>query len=281
MMTTLFSKLQNLKTSIIDIIAIIYGIGLINWSINAYQNSLGLISAFDTQYFVAGFVPFIVFLLIYYALINEFSIIYSLFRRLRGINKKLLRKYPRGYVIVTMTTSMLFFLSFAGIVGYKAYNENSYWELALSGFYFVLAVLFAYLLITKKAHRPKRVTSFKIRRRLYFLLNPVKLSVVYAKFTITMFCLMLLIAYAFLIYPKIPQELGGAKPKRCIIECRKEAFNSVSALKLFADKALDRNVYVYYYNSDKIIFKQDEYSASTYEISRKDVELIEWIEGEK
>lgn len=293
-MVALINKLQNLKTSIFDIAAIIYGLGLVNWSIYAYSNSLGVVPALDTQYFVAGIGPFLMMLIIYYAVTSKFSFPGRIILALRNFRRTFRRVAPRKvrltipllYIAAIITTAFFIIRNIEkGLIG----------RICIS---FVTVCLVVVCIVSFKRIRDATPVNYR-RAKLLFVarsksafLNTSVMLANYTKFLITSYALILIPVYSLLIYPEIPLELGGARPKPCVIECKKACFNHLTNSVLFNDTTgnvlRSKTIDVFYSNSDKLIIKAygmfdkpDPDSLRTehvLEIKRDDIILIDWLE---
>jgi hypothetical protein len=100
--------------------------------------------------------------------------------------------------------------------------------------------------------------------------------------------------YFIPVYPNLPQELGGAKPRQCIIEFKNDLFNGQTTNDFLEEKKgriasgkevkegnviRSKKVMVYYYNQDKLILKVPVSSEKyrVVELNRQDISLIEWL----
>lgn len=283
-MYKLITQLQSVKTSFLDIAALIYGIGLVNWSIHAYQHSLGIVSAFDMQYFIGGIVPFLLLLCIYYIVNTQFASLGKWYAKNKLRTKKLRRdNSAKLYSRLKWKISILM-VFFTLLMAVNAYLEKS----LIFGFTALFSIVVWFYTIrsinakatNQNAKTANKSVSFSYKRRLYRWLHPVNVIIFYAKFWAILMAICFIIAYALLIYPVIPQELGGAKSKHCFIECAKGSFSPQTTEALFKDTSAaliqSRELEVYYYNSDKMILKAGN-NAQTLELNRKDIVLITWI----
>ena len=93
---------------------------------------------------------------------------------------------------------------------------------------------------------------------------------------ITIFIVFML--YYQYIYPIIPQELGGVKPKTAILYSDKNLFLKPKALIIKKDSLYTDTATVYYYNSNIILYKSRSKSANIFEINRAALTNIKWLE---
>jgi len=56
-----FRIVRSKKDTALASLSTMYLIGYIVWSINAYKNNLGILPAFESQYFISGLGPFLIF----------------------------------------------------------------------------------------------------------------------------------------------------------------------------------------------------------------------------
>jgi hypothetical protein len=71
MLKKVFEQLAQFRSYAVDTLAIMYCIGLVYWAVYSFWNSLGIVSAFDMQYFMGGFFPFIIIFSVYLILITN------------------------------------------------------------------------------------------------------------------------------------------------------------------------------------------------------------------
>jgi hypothetical protein len=162
--------------------SLLYVLGYLVWSLNAAVNNLGLLPAIDSQYFVAGIVPALIALLVYFVI----RAIKSWRNRLR----KWFEQNPGSWsrlVVRVVLGAFLVVTAYAIIFQYEPYR---YWLiLGLPSFLFVDFIL------GQQDKATQILTSF------YTYLIPLLIGVGG------------IILYVFAIYPFIPQELGGIRPR--------------------------------------------------------------------
>jgi hypothetical protein len=133
--------------------------------------------------------------------------------------------------------------------------------------------------------------SRKVKNNFHFLLRLLRLNQkmnnTFSYFSKYYFLIVLTIGllptYYLVIYPNIPQELGGVKPKKCLLLFDKDkidnkflfsnSFDSVEQNKLRVSDTL----LVYYCGDSKCIVKKDKWDKHTYEIERKNINALVWI----
>lgn len=100
--------------------------------------------------------------------------------------------------------------------------------------------------------------------------------------------LILILFYFEDLYPNIPMELGGVKPKKSILILAPADFEKSDRIAIFkasTDTAVAKSdtLMVYFYNDSKIIFKIKSEadtkgrSARAFEIERGKVNSIQWL----
>ena len=89
-----------------------------------------------------------------------------------------------------------------------------------------------------------------------------------------------MILYTAFIYPEIPQELGGARPKKCRIEMKKENLSAETQDELFKDTInrilISKELLIYYMSNERVLCKTNSYYDDVYELNRKDIIAIHW-----
>jgi len=88
----------------------------------------------------------------------------------------------------------------------------------------------------------------------------------------------LLLIYYIRIYPIIPQELGGVKPKTAILYSDKNIFLYTKKNAVRIDTIYLDTVTVYYYNKDIIIYKNYRNPSNAFEVNRISVTNIKWLD---
>ncbi len=96
------------------------------------------------------------------------------------------------------------------------------------------------------------------------------------------------VEYCFVLYPNLPQEIGGVKPKNAVIITEPSAFSIHDRLEIFPDSiALQSGqtdtLLIYFYNDSKFIFKTKKEvniygsHAKTFEIGRSIIKSVKWL----
>ena len=200
----------NLRDGLLVAATFLYILGYIVWAINAYRNELGLLPALEFQYFIAGAPPLLITLGLYFILVGE----------------KRLRTKVRAWIGPSPTGGKLYLcwvISFSAILAaalimtsasesFKATFPNAprTWLTLISAVIIVVSPLFIGPLENTFDER-------KLLHKLFKLLHPV--IVLYLGFLGLVYALMFFIGFAALgyiycvdLYPKLPQEFGGARP---------------------------------------------------------------------
>ncbi len=276
-----FEKLNSLKVNALTLIGIFYGLGYVSWSIYAAINSLGIVPAVDLQYLISGILPATLILLVYIILKYRKPFLYKI--DICYSRKAKTRKEATIRNLIIFSPLVLTI-----IISYIAYHINldnnatlfffifiAYFILIMIGFSIqpidspVLSV--PILTVLSLVNKKWKFYCLKIRIRLSTWLR----IYVQSAAMIIVSLLMFLMFYAF-IFPRIPQELGGGKPKKCVMLSEKNIFSINSQAAKPGIQYTD-TVDVYYYNSSVLIYKKYDGNAETVEVSRSNVQSIYWL----
>jgi hypothetical protein len=245
-MDKIIEQLEKYKNSFLAVAGAIYVLGLVNWSIFAYSKSLGIVTVFDTQYFVAGFIPFLLIVLVYISFRSRFAFIFWPIDKTRNWMRKLRRRAKGNKSIFpglpNVLVSLLYLLAGLGFLGgSNIFNKEPI--LVLPGGFGVLFIAGGIvLLVLRKKAMLNIKTSFKTRRVLLRVVYRRIYLTMYARLYVFLVATVVLVLYSFLFYPAIPQELGGALPKNCILVYKKGTSTDPSGATTFADTTRSVNV---------------------------------------
>jgi hypothetical protein len=199
--------------------AILYGVGYIFWSLNAWRQGLGALPALEVQYFVAGILPSALLILLGLAL----WLVYRIRNSLGAIARK--RPWATRLLPVLMVCSILFAVA---IERFTSTDLKSPWRFAsdVSAYVFIAALILQPLpgktTITPIKQEPPRSNALAAAWRyvLLFFWNPLMMAVIrgyQAGMTWTLVGASGILGLAFIlltVYPAIPQALGGVA-SRC------------------------------------------------------------------
>lgn len=267
--TGLLDWLGNRKDALLVLVPVLYGLGYLIWSINALRNNLGWLPALDLQYFLAGIVPAAVLWATITFLKHNRQIQEFFFKFLVPAMKKPSFKWFARMVIYVVGT--FFFISvwifFRRLAPFERYS------------YLVLmnVVGYFYLIFGMAVERAKpkktRFTDF------VFAVETNLCGITAAA------CFILL--YVSFIYPNLPQELGGLKPRRAYIDMAKEQISQQMLNELCSDTAVLGNTRVVRSKELNIFFAGSSFllvrpcdvdTNQTHELQRNVVRAITWCD---
>jgi len=259
--------------------AVLYGLGYLVWSYNAWKNGLGQLPGLDFQYLIAGLVPAAVILLAG-AAIRSFS-------RLQERTLSFLRRHPKLRRLSISTIAIIQVgLSLAMFAADKEWIPQTWLtkeELTKYTAPAVMLILY-YMLLLQAPSRTNRSMRWMAR-----------LSDVYQYVIAAFFCWYSLVIY-FDLYPRLPQELGGPEPRCAYADLRKDeiSFQSLSALTKPGVETVSpeievirsRKLMVYFAGGEHFLVRTSPDGASTsaeelrraplYELHKDVIRAVEW-----
>lgn len=231
--TTRFAKLAALRDAFLVMAGIFYLFGYLVWAINANQNKLGLLPALEFQYFVAGIVPV--------ALILTIALLIMGYVRLRSrlhiwlgprVTGKwqLLRRFLSGLWIVSL---VFLFITFTDWFERVSGDFFARWRLGVLPF-----VVFALLTALLPPLDQREITGdswrANLRRIEQSVLSFKLLGWVYAVLFLILFPLLGFLFFVQKVYPKIPQEFGGSRPRPACLDLLRPQLSGTTIADLAA-----------------------------------------------
>jgi len=259
--------------------AVLYGLGYLVWSYNAWRNHLGQLPAIEFQYLMAGVVPAFI-LLIAWAATGYFSSIrdktIAIFERYKALR---LGSLIACFVIAAVTSNMTALIDKGwisiGVTKQQLFNYTSPVVL-------VLAYLSLLPYLTPEHYKG---TYVGVQLRVYQYAIPVA------------FCWYSLVLY-FELYPRLPQELGGPEPRYAYVSLVQDEIAPSLLSALVSDRPTDAapnskpkvvrssKLRVYFSNSDYMLVRTTANSAAAggnlkdvplYELRKDVIRAIEWL----
>jgi hypothetical protein len=226
-----------------------YVIGLVVWGINSYRLGLGSITALNPQYFIAGIVPLFILLLHTFFAGKIIELVRPNFRP------------TANFRVITVLVMGVVFIGSAYLV-FKVFpkiGDNTYFSFAFVYFGLIVIEAIAYFSI-------ERIKELFEELAVLSNVSSVK-SVKVPRFIVGMYSLNKFVAltavvwwYAVLVYPRIPQELGGMRPEYMRIVFDKTFLSEDLAAKIstsgkqcqFCESDI---LVVFKYDKDGVLFK--------------------------
>lgn len=290
------------KTALAFAAGIIYVLGYLTWAWHAWRNGLGMLPALEAQYFVAGAVPFIIILLVYCAIrvSLSFRLKYTKWFTTRCLKSTVLRaelltkkeQWPSLFLLVTPIVLFILLIvsqftlvpavqdtSGSSGTGYWSAIWTFYltrpWGLATSGMAILVLLIWPTVDYQGRGLLDKAIS----------IIRKVRLGII---------CLYICVLggagiflYLTVLYPVLPQEYGGVRPRAAYLDIvpdqtsantTLEALTDIlpeSAGPVFRTEQLD----VYFVQTDYILVKkhgQTGQETNTYEIKQSIIKAITW-----
>ncbi len=240
----------------------LYLLGYLVWSIHAAINHLGLLPAIDSQYFAAGIIPFLII-----------TVTYPLVKGIEKIRQVLLTWYKQDSKSKSrLTVRVAFGLYFLALI------------------IVFLAKVFGVVLPTIWIY----VTSPSLLF-IDFVFDPDDrymqlLGSIYTYTIPLFFAVFAILFYVLALYPIIPQELGGVRPRCAYLdiapdqlsaEVREVIFPNLSGAS--SQIARSSEVYVLFSGNDFILVtpvagQTKPNAGQVYEIRRDSLQVITWCD---
>ncbi|HEX4603429.1 MAG TPA: hypothetical protein VH724_05495 [Candidatus Angelobacter sp.] len=265
---TWLQKLGDLRDPFLVLASVIYGVGYFVWSIHAYQEDLGLLPALEPQYLVAGVVPV---LILWIAWLGR-----GIPRRCTDWISSRVARAKGWQVQARLVVGML--LLFGGYYVLSVANKYSIsagmsaeaarWQIAKENLLLVLA----YLLM---------IPGFLFLGATFF-------AKIMMYFVTVLYATAFLLIYIFSIYPNIPQEFGGVRPRCAYVDITRNQISDAMQKEVLPEGALKstdavaRTVRLKTYFADKeiMLVRPDAAGkhAAVIEIRKSTVQAVSWCD---
>jgi hypothetical protein len=282
------------RDTILVNMGLLYFLGYVAWSVNAFINNLGLLTALDIQYFLAGVIPAFVLLVTYFAI---HFVKYYRYKVKNLLNKediivwKIRAKHVYQFIGLTILfsfcVSVFQFINvptpsniivvFVGIGEFLIFSISD--VIIFEG---VLSPIFTGL--ENSSDNDSLFSRFFIR--------PFNLFYRYASMYLIPISLVGGISFLFffiVLYPNIPQEFGGVKPRCAFIDIERDKL-SLETLENISPPPLSKvngqisrsiKLDIYYSNNSVLLVKPNDqkgspYINATFEIDKSIVHSIYW-----
>ncbi len=264
-------RLGALRDGFLVVSAASYVLGYLVWSVNAWQNNLGLLPALESQYFVAGIIPMLLIGLAVLLFRGErrFRRWYSTWLGPEEIERRKWKE--RLHQGIALSIAVVSFISAVLMFLQK-------WILVLGSSFVYLASFFALILYFMPDSELEGIAGWflKIWQRLLVYYVIIALTVLGIAF------------YLELVYPNIPQEFGGVRPRCAYLDVFQNQVAEETLEQILPGYALDydqqvvqsKKVDVYFSGRDFILVKPHGQGPTqqTLEIKQGAVPAITWCE---
>jgi len=222
----LLKGLGDLRDGILLAGALVYVAGYFVWSINSLRNNLGLLPALKFQYFFAGSFPVAIALLVY-GVVRGIAALLSAGRS--WIEQRAARM--RAALVVQVVIG----LSFVGFLALSAFVDASWPTTGIAASIVSGGLCLALL-------------GYRFYKFVVTLVVPTAVG------------LLGLVLYVLNVYPELPQEFGGVKPRCVQLDLTRASLSRSTAEALLPKAGPDEvgrsyRVSVYFVGSDELILK--------------------------
>lgn len=304
-------KLGELRDSFLVLAGGLYILGYIVRSFYGIKNNLGLLPALESQYLMAGIVPAIVILVFYLLILGTWRIKIEFSNWFDSGTYKIiiplliaaaylismgrivyLSRASEGYSIAAINFGLVSSYLLLGMYLIKFSTIKNAWESLLdkkhswlSKIYFliILAITIPYYLFIIIVDRVIIGTGEQIKE----FIDPLT---VFTIFFIALYTVGGLAYFTSDIYPQIPQEIGGVRPRCALLDVKSTEISSELKSALFhlssnttnTDIIRSSQVDVYFSGNEFMLVKPHSKTAqsevTTYEIQKSIVRAITWCE---
>lgn len=250
-----------------------YVLGYLVWSYHAWSNSLGMLPALEAQYFVAGAIPLLIVLVLWWIKRRVFELREKYSKWFESdVNESELQNEPklrlaRAIFILWLATGVVW-------VTVTTLSDRFLWLEPLS---YILVYIFIALFVLLP-----NVSFGRYFDKLFSWYQKVILLL----FIVT-FGFIGIFSYIEFVYPNIPQEFGGVLPRYAYLDIVLDDTSTEMLQEIVPIDATDthsqvvrsRLVDVYFAGSDTLLVKahgQKGRDTPTYEIPREGVKAVIW-----
>lgn len=301
-------RLGEFRDSLLVVAGGLYILGYVVRSINGFTNNLGFLPAFESQYLIAGIIPAIVIFVFYLLILLTWRIKIGFSNWIDS----------GSYKIVIPLLIIVMYLISAGVTVYfnRVSDERlmTAAKINLASGYLLFGMIFIKFSTIENARKSLFSKNLSWHLRLYFLLI-LLITIPYYLFVIlvdkiitgtgeqikeimdplTMFTIVFVTLYTVSglwyfvsdIYPQIPQEFGGARPRCAFIDVTgNEISSEIREALFFPDNKTNTNVVrsiqvdVYFSSSEFILVKPHNRTLQsetiTYELQKSIVQSVIW-----
>lgn len=300
-----FNRIGQLRDGFLVGIGLLYIIGYLVWAFYAWKKNLGILPALDFQYIIAGIAPALLLLILYFSI--RFIILFR--------NKVSVWLDPEVTGIRHICRHVIF--AAAGIsfiitsILYHDWFQINYPELSfrIQSISLIIMTLSFFLLPpirnTQKNDQTPASTSKKTEESLFdrwkALLPDLHFRVIitfyryYSLVIIIVFVILLIVVGLFIfiedIFPNIPQEFGGPKPRCAQLDVITTQLSDETLYAILPSNATINEFRVIRSNDVNVFFSNSEFllvspfmenkgnNSEIYEIKRSNLEAIIWCGG--
>jgi hypothetical protein len=188
--------------------AVLYGLGYLVWSYNAWRNNLGQLPALEFQYLIAGIIPAVIIAVAWAAV--------AFFYTATDKTVLLIERHPS---LNLLTIAFLLFVIAGGLLlGGLAIHRRWIPKEKIGNYLYPLFVITVYLSVVMGLRLSQRIRAKRVPNHLARInLRQHALITIYRFLLPAVFCWCILRIYLDL-YPALPQELGGPQPRCAYVD---------------------------------------------------------------
>jgi len=287
---------------------ILYALGYIAWSVNALINKLGLVPVLESQYFLSGIGPGLFVVVLYLVIKSSRNYFTIKWADWLGPGEKELyhsqrenEKLKRGKFLLRKTILICFYLSLLFICLVLFNIRSAVLRISFSDpdpiFLYVAWTLFILSLTSLPhlknpiKHDKKLMLFLTIYQYPLFLGQKALFKLKYYKYVSAIpFLIGGILLYIFILYPIIPQELGGIRPRCAELDLIKEQLSNETIEALLPKESMKSNslvvrsipVDVFFSGGDFMLVKQrtqkQHGNLRTYEVKKEVVQAVSWCD---
>ncbi|PKB80902.1 MAG: hypothetical protein BZY88_07775 [SAR202 cluster bacterium Io17-Chloro-G9] len=236
------SRLRNLRDIVLVGAGVSYVIGYIVWSVNAWQNQLGLLPVLDFQYVVAGSIPMVMIILGLAAFVGMLRLKDTNWFLIKETNwfvtedekANIWRKRLRTGVSSTRNIALFLIIAAAVLTGLEL--EKIAAPLFLGSFIWLLLTIWFEASVYERAVSSGTGIFATIERWLTKITRWIALSQGF--YIVAGLLVFGLVFYTVEVYPRLPQEFGGGRPRCAHLEISRHRMSSDSLAQIFDPKVL-------------------------------------------
>ena len=261
-------RFSNLRDGLLVIAGATYILGYLVWSFHAWKNRLGMLPALDAQYFMAGIIPLVILVAVYYLVVHA---------------DKLRKRYSEWFIkdnntrlkkrLFTAINSCFWGALVAVVILARFSDKYPCLD--------PVVVIFMSIFIVCVLIMPSLGSRSLIDRFLSWYQNFVVILF------IVLFGFVGILAYSEIVYPKIPQEFGGVRPNYAYLDIVLDQTSTETLQAIIPYDIPNTNgivvrsnlVDVYFVGSDTLLVKahgQAGRNTPTYKLQRDIIQAVIW-----
>jgi hypothetical protein len=260
------NQIGKYRDGLLVTVSIIYIVGYCVWSYTAFNYRIGMLPALDAQYFLAGVIPSITLFVTIYALVKCEKFFDWVTNKIGSDStgyKKLLRRIIIAIFFAIFALAYVYILTDKFELFTLSNIMRNLRSVTFIIFFIITPVIFTLFLpkqpsTMRSANRysefiKKLSNNYPIFYKIFREFN-VNLT---TYFIIIFFCFASLGYYLKDIYPKLPQEFGGPKPRIVFLDINSSQISTETLSNLTPLDSVDLNVPTVRSNAVELLFSNN------------------------